>query len=373
MTNVKRVYIAHTINIVACSIVGVYIPAYLLTLGFPLSRVILFFVISHGVGLLFGLFIFIPLVQKWGLLNTFKLYYPLQIVSLLLLSLIKTYHIPPEIIALSTGLANFAYWLPLNIFFIKHSETKDLGSNLSKFFALPSIFSIAGPLLGSLFIPLVGFWPVFAITTLGIIASFIPLAGIDESTITVSLNFTRAWERLKRHKIVFLFEFFDNIIEESEWFWSIYVFLIIGSLTTPGIVGSMQAIGGSLFTLLVGQFANRYGKKLIPIVATCLLLTTILRIFIHQPVSAYTVTLVASFLLNAFLVSYFSTIYKTVKNDNEEEFMILREIPTVLGRMVVFAGIYLTISHLQYFFILPACIIALLLLLFVFKRNLLAS
>lgn len=369
MTNIRRVYISHTINIVACSIIGVYIPAYLLSLSFPLSRVIFFFVISHGIGLVFGLFLFVPLVQKWGLLNTFKLYYPLQVLSLLLLSIIKLYHFPPEIIAVTTGLANFAYWLPLNIFFIKHSKATDMGSNLSKFFALPSIFSIAGPLLGSLFIPVVGFWPVFAVTVIGIIASFVPLSHIDESSITVTFNFTSAWERLKRHKIVFLFEFFDNIIEESEWFWSIYVFLIIGSLTTPGIVGSLQSIGGSLFTLLIGKFANHHGKKLIPIFALSLFIATVVRIFIHQPVSAYALTLIASFMLNAFLVSYFSTIYKTVKNDNEEEFMVLREIPTVLGRMVVFGTIYLTLSHLQLFFILPAGITLLLILLYVLKEK----
>lgn len=369
MNKVRRVYLAHTINIVACSLIAVYVPAYLLTLGYPLSRVILYYIITHGVGLAFGLFLFVPLVQRWGLLNTFKLYYPLQIILLLSLSLLKTHLIQPEIVAIFNGLASFAYWIPMNIFFIKHSDYQEMGSNLSKFFALPKLFGIIGPLIGAFLIPFIGFWPVFIITAIGVITSFFPLAQLGDKEITISLNFSKAIKRIARNKTIFIFEFFDNIIEESEWFWSIYVFIIIGSLVTPGIVGSLQAIGGSLFTLLLGKYANKHNKKLIPVVALLILLITFIRIFIKQPISAYFITVSASFLLSLFLVVYFSTIYKTVKNDNEEEFMVLREIPTVLGRMVVFAAIYLALPFLRFFFILPILIIILLLLLYAFKRK----
>lgn len=373
MTNIRRVYTAHTINTVAGSIIGVYIPAYLLTLGYPLSQVILFYVITHSIGLIFGLFVFVPIVKKWGLLNAFKLYYPLQIIFLFLLSLLKTHQSLPEIVAVFYGVASFAYWIPLNILLIKHSNQQEMGSNLSKFFALPNLFGILGPLIGAILIPFIGFWPVFIITAIGVIFSFIPLAKIESYEISVNLNFSNAWKRIVRNKSIFIFEFFDNIIEESEWFWSIYVFIIIDSLTVPGIVGSLQAIGGSIFTLFIGKFANKHSKKLIPVAALPLLLVTFLRIFIEQPISAFTVTVIASFLLSFFLVSYFSTIYKTVKDDNEEEFMILREIPTVLGRLVVFGVIYLTIPYLRFFFILPVVIIVLLLLLYIWKGKQLAN
>jgi MFS family permease len=369
MTQVRRVYSAHTINTVALSIIGVYVPAYLLSLGYPLSQVILFYVISHGVGLLFGLFIFVPLVQRWGLLNTFKIYYPLQIIYLFLLSLLKTHQVMPEVVAIVNGLATFAYWIPLNIFMIKNSQSQEMGNNLSKFFALPNLFGILGPIIGAILIPVVGFWPVFLITAIGLVLSYLPLAAIKDKEMKVTLNFSKALKRLARNKTLFVFEFLDNIIEESEWFWSIYVFLIIGSLVTPGIVGSLQAIGGSIFTLLIGKYANKHSKKLIPLAAFLLLLFTVIKIFITAPISAYVVTLIVSFILNFFLVVYFSTIYKTIKNDKEEEFMILREIPTVLGRMVVFGIIYLTLPYLKFFFLLPIVIIILLLFLYISKRK----
>jgi hypothetical protein len=373
MNKVRHVYIAHTINTVAGSIIGVYVPAYLLTLGYPLPRVILFYVVSHGVGLLFLLFVLIPLIKKWGLLNTFKLYYPFQIIFLILLSTIKSNGVALEMVAGFNGIANFTYWIPINIFLIKHSDNQEMGSNISKFFALPNLFGIIGPLLGAILIPIFGFVPIFIFTVLGLISSFIPLASIGDESININLNFSKALQRFSRNKTVFLFEFLENIIEESEWFWSIYVFLILRSLTTPGIVGSLEAIGGSLFTLLVGKLTNKHAKKLVPITAFLLLLLYVIRIFITAPISVYSATVTASFLLSFFMVAYYSTIYRTVKNDNEEEFMLIRDIPVVLGRMVVFGTIYLTLPFLRYFFLLPIVVISLLLLLYVWKRKLLAS
>ncbi len=371
MKDIQRVYVSHTLNSVALSVIGVYVPAYLLTLHYTLPQVIIYFAISHLVGLLIGLFIYVPLMQKWGLINIFKLNYPLQIIYLLLLTLLQYHSFPIAVIAIVNGAAIFAYWIPLNLLFIKHSKHKDMGSNLAKFYALPQLFGIIGPLIGALLIPFVGFWPVFLLTACGLILSYIPLAKVKDTGFTISLNFSKAWQRIKRNKSLFLFEGFDNVLEESNWFWGIYVFIIIGSLATPGIVGSLSAIGGAVFTLLVGKFANRHDKKLIPIAAILMLGVEILRMTVTIPLHAYLLTIAGSFVFTLFVVSYFSTIYRTVKGEGEEEFIILREIPTVLGRMIVFGAIFLTLSDLKYFFLTPIIFIILLLMLYVWKKKIL--
>lgn len=64
-----------------------------------------------------------------------------------------------------------------------------------------------------------------------------------------------------------------------------------------------------------------------------------------------------------FLISYFALILKDVKGEGEEEFMILREIPTILGRLVVF-GAVLFFSQSAYsqqvVFFVPICAILIL-------------
>ena len=369
MKDIQRVYLSHTLNAVALSVISVYVPAYLLSLGYSLERVVLYYAIAPIFGLLLGLFVYAPLMRKSGLVNVFKIHYPLKILELLLLFLLGYQRIPLEIIALVYGAANYAYWMPLNLLFVRHSAHDEMASNLAKFYALPQLFGIVGPLIGAVLVPFIGFWPVFIITVSGLIVSYFPLAKVNNRELIVSLNFSKAWKRISQNKSLFLFEFFDNVLEESNWFWGVYVFIIIGSLSTPGIVGSLTAIGGALFTFIIGKYAKRHDKKIIPLASILLLFVFALMVIVKGPLYAYFITVVLSFIFTLFIVSYFSAIYKTIKGEGEEEFIILREIPTVLGRLIVFATIYLTISHLQYFFIMPMIFTVVLLLFYIWKKK----
>jgi len=112
---------------------------------------------------------------------------------------------------------------------------------------------------------------------------------------------------------------------------------------------------------------------MIPLAAGAMVLIYVLRIFVSGALAAYLITSVASFFMILFLVSYFTTIFKTVKGEGEVEFVILREIPTVLGRMVVFGTIFLVISNLRLFFIMPIVFASLLLGLYYWKNKQLAA
>jgi MFS family permease len=357
---IYRIYTAHTLRGIALSIVSVYVPIFLLTLGHTLSEVIWYYIVTHLVGLAFALTLVPFLIERIGILQTFKWNYPITITYYLLLALLPSFPLPLPLIAVLGGASIFFYWVPLNIFLIKNTEFDKMGSDMAKFFALPQIFSIVGPLIGAGLILLVGFWPAFAVAMVGTVVSYLPLAPIGTSEIRVSFRFREAWAGLKKRRFLFFLEGFDNIVEESEWFWGIYIYLVIGSLAVPGIVGSLEALGGAVFTLLVGKYANKSGRKMILGAAAALVCVAISRMFIESQLAAYAVSLIASFAMTAFMVSYFSAIYRSVKGDNEEEFIILREIPTVLARMAVFGVILLTLGDSRWFFLLP--IVALLVL-----------
>lgn len=373
MSSIHRIYFSHTTRSVALSLIGIYVPIYLLTLGYTLTEVIIFFIFTHVSALLIGLFFIVPLLKKYGQITVLKISFPLQILFLSLLLIMENSPIPLLFLALVNGAQNMSYWMPLNLLFIKHSEKEKMGGNLGKFLALPKFFGVFGPLISAILVPFVGFVPVFIMSVIGLGISYIPLLKIQNKSVQVSLNFSNAWKRLRKQKTLFLLEGFDNIIEESEWFWGIYVYILIGSLATPGIVGSLEAIGGALFTIFVGKYANKNAKKIIPIAAILVILIMVFRIFISDSVTAYSITVIASFVITLFLVSYFTSIYKTVKGEDEEEFIILREIPTVCGRLIVFGGILFTLNNLNLFFLTPVIFTCLLLALYFWKRKLLAK
>lgn len=369
--NIYRIHTSHTLRNVALSIISVYVPIFLLSLGYSLAKTITFFIVFHGIGLVFALTFCPFLIRKWGLVRSLKFHYPIQICFFLLLNFLP---VAPKlfwVIAVVGGLATFTYWIPMNILLLRHTEMEKMGSDLANFFALPKVFGILCPLISAILIPIVGFWPIFILVIIGLTISYLPLASIHGSVEVKSFDFqlARAWKRLREQKLLFLLEGFDNIIEESEWFWGIFVFLIIGTLNAPGIVGSLEALGGALFAVIVGKYANKNAKVLIPIASIGLAITWIIRIFINSAFPAYVITVIASFAMTLFMVSYFSLIYKKVKNKKEEEFLILREIPTVIGRMIVFVTILITINNPRLFFALPIFAILILFVIFSLKKE----
>lgn len=368
--DIYRVLISHTLRAIAFSVVGVYIPIYLLTRGYSLAEVIGYYAVLHGFGLVLALTVIPQLIERLGLIRTLKANYLFQTAELLLLFLLPFFPVPIWIIALFAGAATFFYWVPLNILIIKNADFDKMGTDLASFFALPKLFGILGPLIGAGLVYFVGFWPTFLIALIGVCLSFAPIAQLDDSKVQVRFRLREAWQSLCRRKKLFFLESLDNVVEESEWFWGIYVFLIIGSLAVPGIAGSFAAVGAALFTIFIGKKVNQFPKPVMLLSGFALMITSLLQMLVETSFQAYAISLIISFALSAFLVSYTSSIYRQVKGDDEEEFIILREIPTVFGRMLVFLFIILTIHDQRLFFLLPAATIFLLIMVFLTRREL---
>lgn len=363
-----KIYISNALRSVAMSLVSIYIPIYLLSLGYSLLETIFFYAVYHLAGLILAFAILIPFINKFGLIRTIKLHYPLLILFFILLNFLPFYNLPIYLLAALGGLANFAYYIPVNILFLKHVNKNQIAKDLSFLFALPKIFGIAGPLLGAILIPFVGFWIVFLLSAVGLIISFLPLAKIDEKIPHLDISVSKIFSKIKKRKGLFFLEGLDNIMEESEWFWGIFVFLLIGSLSVPGIIGGLQSLGGALFIILVGKYADKKPFKMILLSSLAMVMVWLAMMFAQGLVFAYAISVAISFVMSAFLISYTGTIYKNIKDDKEEEFMVLREIPTVLGRLVVFGFIILTLSNLRNFFFLPLVITIILAGVLLFKR-----
>ncbi len=360
---IYRVQTAHVLRSIALSFVSVYVPAFLLTHGYSLKETIFFYAVLHTVGLIAVFILIVPMLRRWGMVTTMRLHYPLQMAFLLILLLGNGSSVTVWTAAIIGGIANMIYWVPLNILFMKHTDKDSLAKDFSLFFALPQIFGMIGPLVGVLLVITLGFWANFTVAFLGLILSALPLRAL-ESDECINLQFSQAFAQFRRRKLLFFLEGFDNIIEESEWLWGIIVYLLIGSLTTPGIVSSLESLGGALFTILVGRYVNKQKSTLSILYVSIvgLALVWFARFFVETPLPAYIITVAASFVMTLFLISYFAIIYRKVKGDQDAEFVILREIPTVLGRMVVFGVAFIVASDIERFYFLPVVAMIILLL-----------
>ena len=371
---IYRVQAAHVIRSVALSFVSIYVPAFLLTHGFSLRETIMFFAVYHSVGLCAVFVLIVPMLRKWGMVKTLRWHYPLQMLFLGILLFGNGESVFVWVAAVVGGVANMIYWVPLNVLFMRHTDRETMAKDFSLFFALPTIFGLVGPLMGAILVVSVGFWATFVVAFLGLLVSAIPLTALQDDD-KVDMKLSGSLKLFWRKKFLFFLEGFDNIVEESEWLWGIVVFLLIGSLATPGIVGSLEALGGALFTIFVGRYVNKQKSTIVILSASMFLLALVwgARFFIETPLPAYLITVASSFVMTLFLVSYFAMIYRKVKGDQDAEFIILREIPTVFGRMIVFGIAFLVASDIERFYFVPIAAMTVLFLAIALMRKYLSG
>lgn len=365
--NKHLITLSHATRSIALSFTSVYIPIFLLSRGFTLSQVIGFFALYHLSGLIFTLVLFPVFFARLGLVRTIQSYFFIETSYLLLLN----YFVGDVSIwwlAILGGIANMVYWIPKNILFLNHAEFETMGSDLGWFMGLPKLAGIVGPIVSALIVTNFGFTPIFIISAIGLMIPGIILSRLTEIERGVTVNLGKGFKRLWNERGIFTLEYFDNIIEESEWFWPIFVFVSLGALELPGIIGAISSIAAFIFAITVGKIINTHQSQVLNVGILSMVVISLIRV--AAPASEWlylTLSFIAAFASTAFLAAYFAGIYRKVKSTGEEntEFMIVREIPTIIARLTVF-GVLLLITSGREFYILP--IVALFVLLGLMRR-----
>ena len=106
----QAIYTMHSIQGFALSLVGIFIPIYLLTLGYSVSQAIIFFIIYYIAGLI-AAFTAVHIAKYIGLQQTLIFRFPFTFAFLILLYLLESINIPLSLIAFLGGFQNTLYWI----------------------------------------------------------------------------------------------------------------------------------------------------------------------------------------------------------------------------------------------------------------------
>lgn len=392
----RAIYLMHSLQGFAFSLIGIFIPIYLLTLDYQVSQVLIFY-IYHYLFLAIFAFLAAYIASRIGLQRTIIIRFPFTFIYLGLLFSLKDFVTPLPLIAFFSGLESALYWIPLHILFTKNSNKEEMGDSTGKLFALPQIMGLLAPLIGGLLATIFGFKFLIGAVIILLLLSVLPLFNLSSSeaftfsgkmlalpqlaTIANSIyhritdalpiksqfNFqpARGKELYQKHKKYFWAEIFDNIGEETEAIiWPIFIYLNLLSVASVGLVGTLLSLGSILVTLIIGKASDKINKmKLIKAGAFLLALTWLARYFFASQPLYFVMTIVSGFFTALFLVAYSSKLYSLAKEDESltDEFFVFREIPVALGRIsvLVIALIFINnfnitflVSGLSYFYFL---------------------
>ncbi len=337
----------------AGSLIGIFVPVYLLTHGVSLHKVMIYF-------LLYAVSIF-AFTQLAGLLSNRIGLKRLMIAGIipqtLFLSLLTRYGTVQFsqllLLALLQGAATALYWLPIHVFFASATTKQETTTQVAAFLAFPQVFSLAAPLLASLIVTWRGFNLLFYVAIATYILAMVPLATVSSYNAHLDFSFRQFRAYFRRYRSYFIAEIFENVGEELDSvIWPLSVYLLLHNVVALGAVGTLLGLGGAFCAYFIGAWLRRItATRMLQIGAITMIALWVLR---YGSVPHWEVVLVTGLVGIAQLlirVPFTAVIYNFAREDNTREFILFREYPVLCARILVYAiGALIAVGPLKNIF-----------------------
>jgi len=345
-----------SLNNFAMSFVSVFIPVYLFELGYTFQTVMLWMIIQ-SIAILFFVFIAVYVSNRIGLVHLLHVRFVLILIyfSLLLFGL-KDFPLLFYIIPIFIGAETAFFCIPLNILFVRNTKESNMGNSISKFFVIPSIFGIASPIIGAFIAVQFGFLSLFFLAMFLLMFTFVPVLPLRSEKTNFMFSWKKTYEIFKDNKQYFIPEVIDIIAENALLIFSIFIYLQLLSTMQIGIIGTITSFVALIFTFTIGKLTDKRNKyKLLKIGAVLVSLAWFINFVVGKfspyQWSFYIASVFATLALKVFLVPYSSLLYNRARKD-DAQFIILREIPLALGRIILYGSALLLHDNLPILFIL---------------------
>ena len=337
----------HSIVGLSGSLIGIFVPAYLLTLGYAPVNIFYYFLV-YGLAVFVSFFLAARISKSVGLRPIVIASFPLTLLYISLLYLLRATVFPLSLIAIVQGVGAGLYWFALHSFFMSGvKKAEKMGSKVGMLFGFPQIVGLFGPLAGGLIATRFGFSALLVTAGIAYMIAIIPLLSIPEVSIMGNLDiptFAKLFKEFRRYTLI---EFVENIREELEAVvLPLFIFLTFKSALSVGIIGTLAGVGSIIFTLLVGYYTDKINPKVFMRIGALLMVGIWIARYLSPPTQIifYVLTLLAGFFACLIEVPFTSFVYTSAKERNPTEFIVYREFPVTLARVVVYSTAILVAS-----------------------------
>ncbi|NOQ37282.1 MFS transporter [archaeon] len=340
----SEVYMNLALESFALSLISIFVPIYILSVGYSFDYMILFFMIYYGC---IGIFapVSASLANRFGFKHIILFRTPLLIAFLLGLHNIENLMFSPLILAAFGGFGSSLYWISINSIFAKYSDKIHRGTQTGKMVSLPQLAALAGPTLGGFISFIYGFKILFLVTSAIIIISVVPLFMTKETKPHINFSFRKMINIKANLKYSGYFTLDGAKSVASVIFWPIFIYWgLSGSTTGTGFAQTLTGIGVIAFTYYIGRQTDKKGKtSFIKKGAVFLALVWFARIFASSSFEFFIYSLLAGFFTVLIDVPFLAASFDQANKENPDEFVVFRDIFIGFGRFV-FLGLTLLVS-----------------------------
>lgn len=330
-------------------LIGVFVPIFFWNLGFPIWKILLFFLL-HSIMFVIAAFALLPIMRKLSDKMMMFLSIPFLMLYFLGLGMMKghlwIFYILPIASALNLFLFNIGY----NVDFSSAAKREKIGTEVGTRYILISILSLAAPFFGGLLISAAGFQTTFYVGSIILFLSVLPLFFFPNRNLSPNLGVDSITPFFKEKELrpfsISGIGYATEVIVRGT-IWPLFIFIAIGNFKEFGSVISLGLIVTAVVTYLVGYLSD-YGKRRNVITWTSIgnAAMWLVRPFIGFPPMIVGVHIGGNVINSGLMVAWTSQYYKITKTvSNAAAFIISREILYSAAR-VIFIPILMLIAYL---------------------------
>jgi len=328
---IQEVYLHSFLFKLGIKLVGIFLPFYILELGYGISEILVFFGIYTAAYILLTYFN-AAICSKLGYKHTSLV---ASVPILLFYLLLRSAETKPEIFGLAFlgGLGFNLYWMGMNPEVARSSHDGEREKETGFFFSMPSLASVFSPIVGGMTLAIFDFKLLFTVSALMIAFSFLPFLFSREHYSGMELQLQEFLSSFSPTDfLTFAFEGFNSMGKKV--FWPAYLALIIGGSLNIGGAGSFRALGSALTSVLIGKMVNSENRnRFLAGGFGIAAISYIAMSFVTQPVTAFAVSLLNGLSYTAGSIPIYSRALEHSEEKDYIEYFAVRELALAFGRI----------------------------------------
>lgn len=338
LTEMRRVYWCHSIGLLAASVISIFIPIYLLKIGYSFTEVLVFFLLQN----VFSLFLqyIVGLSFRWVRPHHLLALGHVSYIVLFALLMTQTEHDwPLALLALAWALNRTIYWPAFHYCFsLARAHTKS-GQQIAGLYALVIFGSTVAPALGGIIATVFDISYVYVLACTLTFVAILPMLKADQGPAKTSLKITK--QLLREMRPDMKANVFNGMVVVAELsVWPLFVFLLVDSYAGVGLLSSIIAVASILVALYVGRKTDHHlAKRFLRRGLTAYSLTSLGRAVAQNVTQVFGLNLLAGMGRSLYVTPYMDRYYHNSDGPSRLGYIINMETAFVFGSTLYTLGL----------------------------------
>lgn len=332
-SELEEVYLNLIIQSFAISLISIFIPIYLIKLGYSLDQALIFIAVEYAV--LSGFTPFSALLARnYGLKHMILYRTPLVLAFFIGLYSLNSINVPIYTIAVVGGIAHSMYWLSLHSLFAKYSNKIHRGLQAGKLVSFSRIASVLAPGMGGIIAFYFGFQTLFVIAILFLCASVVPLFFTGDMKPHVPRFSFRKMASRSNLKMLAAFTLQGTVKIVGVVIWPVFIYFILKDVASVGFVGTITAVGSVVVTLYIGKLSDSMSRFfLLKIGGLLVAATFVMRMAATNFTRIFIISFIAGLAEIVIDIPLITMFYDKANERNPIEVVVLRELGLGIGKV----------------------------------------